>query len=134
MGLSAVQTREKVKQGGGFFGSLLGKVVGGIGGGVAGALTGGAGAAAILPALSAAGGGSALGGTVGGIVGEGIKGGKVSGGKRVPLLETAKVDPQVQLAQLLDARKAADGLPKAQRDQVAFDFLDPAIAHLRGIG
>lgn len=96
MALNPVQRDEKVKKGGGLFGSILG----GITGGAAAALavpTAGASLAAIPAAMSA-------GSTIGGVAGEAIDPSKVGGGKVVGMSALAK-DPEVQMMQLDDTRK-----------------------------
>ena len=113
MALSPVKVPEKKK--GGFLGSLgtvLGGVAGAVVGGPAGALKG-----------------ASIGRSVGGMA-QGSGGG--GGGASVPLQNVAKRDQNVQLAQLDEARKAADSLPAKQREE-ALGTLNPAFEHLKAM-
>lgn len=113
MALSEIQLKQKQKGGkGGLFGKILGGIVGAIGGALA-PVTGGA------SAIGGAAAGSALGSTAGSLVGSAVDPAKVTGGRGVSQLQSAaKVDPQVQLAQLTDSLKAAQGLPKVQQEEI----------------
>jgi hypothetical protein len=112
MALSPIAPVQKKKKGGflGSLGTVLGGVAGAVIGGPAGAATG-----------------ASLGGTAGGLI-DPAKGG--GGGRSVPLSSVAKVDPNVQLAQLVDARDSAMQLPKTQQQEVLPRIL-PAIEELK---
>lgn len=118
MAITPVNVLPKKK--GGFLGSL-GRALGGAAGAVGGAMVGGP-----VGALKGASTGASIGGAVGGMA----QGGQSSGGTSVPLQSVAKRDPNVQLAQLDEARKAADFLPANQREEV-LGTLNPAFEHLK---
>ena len=116
MAINPIQIQQKKKSGGGLFG----KVAGGLAAVAAAPFTGGASLAA-APAL----------GAIGGAIGEAAKPSGASGTRGGSILQSAaKANPEVQLAQVLDAKKASLALPLDQQKQVS-PLLDQTVQQLR---
>ena len=113
MPLSDIVVPERKK--GGFSGKVLGAIGGAVGSVVGGPI------------------GGTIGSQVGGLAGGALDPEKTSG-PGITRLETKRlIDPQVKLASLVDAKKAAAQLPKDQYEDVTKNYLDPAINHLKGM-
>lgn len=122
MALNPIQLKQKQSGGkGGLFGKIAGTVLGG----AAGFLAGG-------PAGAV--GGAKLGGSLGGAVGSVADPAKSKGGRGVPLSKVAERDPEVQLAQLVDAQKdllKSTQVPQNEKDETMNNILLPAIQALK---
>lgn len=123
MALTPIVTPNK-KKSGGLFGKIL-TGVGAVGGGVLGAFAGGP-----AGAISGASAGAALGNRLGGVV-DPVKGG--GQGPAVGLGRMAK-DPEVQLAQLAESRKAlmeSADIPEPDRLELENNIFLPAMEAAR---
>jgi hypothetical protein len=117
MALQSIQGPIKKKDGG-LFGSILGGVASL--GALAAPFTGGA-SSAITAATGLA-----------GPISKALSSKNGSSGQPIPLLEKAtRANPEVQLAQLVEARRASQNLSKNKQDEILNNFLNPAISHLK---